>query len=248
MVATSTCGWCCACRKTRTTIKAVILSITDITSRKLIELSLLEREGFWSDVVRTVPDHLYVQDVISQRMIFSNHHLGQTLGYNRTELQQMGEYFWEILLHPEDADYYHRSRQTQRQAGYSQLLQCQLRFRHRDGKWRRFDIREQALARDKHDQVTRIIGVAKDITEQIEASESLRDSEQRYRMLAESISDVIFSTDSQLALNYVSPSVQAVLGYDVGLDFPERLAIDHRQPATAERHLQPDGPGQQSAG
>jgi PAS domain S-box-containing protein len=108
----------------------VILSITDITSRKLIELSLLEREGFWSDVVRTVPDHLYVQDVISQRMIFSNHHLGQTLGYNRTELQQMGEYFWEILLHPEDADY-HRSRQAQRQAGYRQLLHCQLRFRHR---------------------------------------------------------------------------------------------------------------------
>ncbi|TBN40771.1 EAL domain-containing protein [Pseudomonas sp. BGI-2] len=194
--------------------KAVILSITDITSRKLIELSLLERESFWSDVVRTVPDHLYVQDVISQRMIFSNHHLGQTLGYNRTELHQMGEYFWEILLHPEDADYYHRSRQTQRHAGYTQLLQCQLRFRHRDGKWRRFDIREQALARDKHDQVTRIIGVAKDITDQIEASESLRDSEQRYRMLAESISDVIFSTDSKMSLNYVSPSVQAVLGYD----------------------------------
>ena len=195
--------------------KAVILSITDITSRKLIELSLLEREGFWSDVVRTVPDHLYVQDVISQRMIFSNHHLGQTLGYNRTELQQMGEYFWEILLHPEDADFYHRSRQAQRQAGYRQLMQCQLRFRHHNGGWRRFEIREQALARDKHDQVTRIIGVAKDITDQIEASESLRDSEQRYRMLAESISDVIFSTDSRMALNYVSPSVQSVLGYEV---------------------------------
>ena len=195
--------------------KAVILSITDVTSRKLIELSLLEREGFWSDVVRTVPDHLYVQDVISQRMIFSNHHLGQTLGYNRTELHQMGDYFWEVLLHADDADLYHRSRQTQRHGGYSQLMQCQLRFRHRDGKWRRFEVREQALARDKHDQVTRIIGVAKDITEQIEASESLRDSEQRYRMLAESISDVIFSTDSAMALNYVSPSVHAVLGYDV---------------------------------
>ena len=55
---------------------AVILSISDITSRKLIELSLQERESFWSDVVRTVPDHLYVQNVISQRIIFSNHHLG----------------------------------------------------------------------------------------------------------------------------------------------------------------------------
>ncbi|CAI8984808.1 diguanylate cyclase [Pseudomonas chlororaphis] len=194
--------------------RAVILSISDITSRKLIELSLLEREGFWSDVVRTVPDHLYVQDVISQRMIFSNHHLGQTLGYNKTELHQMGEYFWEILLHPEDADLYHRLRQEQRHAGYLQLLQCHLRFRHRSGQWRCFDIREQALARDKYDQVTRIIGVAKDITDQIEASESLRDSERRYRMLAESISDVIFSTDSQMTLNYVSPSVQSVLGYD----------------------------------
>ena len=114
--------------------KAVILSISDITSRKLIELSLVERESFWSDVVRTVPDHLYVQDVISQRMIFSNHHLGHTLGYNKAELQQMGEYFWEILLNPEDAEHYHDLRQQQRQAGYSTQLQCQLRFRHRNNQ------------------------------------------------------------------------------------------------------------------
>ncbi|WP_397451295.1 EAL domain-containing protein [Pseudomonas sp. NA-150] len=192
---------------------AVILSISDISSRKLVELSLLERESFWSDVVRTVPDHLYVQDVLSQRMIYSNHHLGHTLGYSKAELHEMGEYFWEILLHPDDAEHYHDLRLQQRQQGYIELLQCQLRFRDRNQNWRRFDIREQALAPDKHNHVTRIIGVAKDITEQLEASESLRDSEQRYRMLAESISDVIFSTDSQLTPNYVSPSVQAVLGY-----------------------------------
>ena len=193
---------------------AVILSLSDITNRKLIELSLQERESFWSDVVRTVPDHLYVQDVISQRIIFSNHHLGQTLGYNVAELQQMGAYFWELLLHPEDAEHYHQLRQQQRNGGYRQGLQCQLRFRDRSGVWRHFDIREQALARGTGDHTSRIVGVAKDITDQIEASESLRDSEQRYRMLAESISDVIFSTNSTLRLNYVSPSVQTVLGYD----------------------------------
>lgn len=193
---------------------AVILSISDITSRKLIELSLQERESFWSDVVRTVPDHLYVQNVISQRMIFSNHHLGQTLGYSSVELQQMGPYFWELLLHPEDAEHYSQLRQQQRDGGYAQQLDCQLRFRHHSGVWRRFDIREQALARGTGDQVTRIVGVAKDITDQIEASESLRDSEHRYRMLAESISDVIFSTNNSLQLNYVSPSIETVLGHD----------------------------------
>ncbi len=193
--------------------QAVILSISDITSRKKVELSLLERESFWSDVVRTVPDQLYVQDVHSQRMIFSNRHLGQTLGYDRTELAQMGDRFWELLLHPEDAEHYKALRQQQRDTGHDQPLHCQLRFRHRDGNWRCYDIREQVLARDADGQVTRIIGVGKDVTVQIEASQSLRDSEQRYRMLAESISDVIFSTDSQLKLDYVSPSVQSVLGY-----------------------------------
>ncbi|MFV3327232.1 EAL and GGDEF domain-containing protein [Pseudomonas sp. NY15372] len=193
--------------------QAVILSISDITSRKQVELSLLERESFWSDVVRTVPDQLYVQDVHSQRIIFSNRHLGQTLGYDRTELAQMGDRFWELLLHPEDADHYRRLRRQQRDTSHDQSLHCQLRFRHRDGGWRWYEIREQVLTRDADGLVTRIIGVGKDVTVQIEASESLRDSEQRYRMLAESISDVIFSTDNQLQLNYVSPSVQAVLGY-----------------------------------
>ena len=197
----------------RQDLHAVILSIGDITSRKQVELSQQEREGFWSDVVRTVPDHLYVQDVLSQRMIYSNHNLGQTLGYTKTELLRMGEFFWEILLHPEDAESYQDMRLRQRHRGHSELLQCQLRFKARDNSWRRFDIREQALSRDKDDQVTRIVGVAKDITEQLEASESLRDSEKRYRMLAESISDVIFSTDNTLIPNYVSPSVLGVLGY-----------------------------------
>ncbi|WP_425504610.1 sensor domain-containing protein [Pseudomonas folii] len=197
----------------REDFNAVILSIGDITSRKRVELSQQEREGFWSNVVRTVPDHLYVQDVLSQRMIYSNHNLGQTLGYSKTELLRMGEFFWEMLLHPDDAERYQDMRLRQRHRGHSELLQCQLRFRARDSKWRRYDIREQALSRDLDDQVTHIIGVAKDITEQLEASESLRDSEQRYRMLAESISDVIFSTNSKLTPNYVSPSVQGVLGY-----------------------------------
>lgn len=199
----------------RADYQAVTLSISDITSRKQVELSLLERESFWSNVVRTVPDQLYVQDVQNQRMIFSNRHLGQTLGYSRTELETMGERFWEILLHPEDATLYNRMRQQQRESGYLEQLHCQLRFRHRDQGWRRYDIREEVLTRDNDGNVTRIIGVAKDVTEQIEASESLRDSEQRYRMLAESISDVIFSTDSMLKPNYVSPSVHAVLGYEV---------------------------------
>ncbi|WP_081032917.1 EAL and GGDEF domain-containing protein [Pseudomonas coronafaciens] len=197
----------------RSDFDAVILSIGDITSRKQVELSLQDRESFWSDVVRTVPDHLYVQDVLSQRMIYSNHHFGHTLGYSAPELRAMGEFFWEVLLHPEDAKSYQDMRLRQRHHGHNELLQSVLRFRDSQNNWRSFDVREQALAWDAEHRVTRIIGIAKDITEQVASSQSLRDSEQRYRMLAESISDVIFSTDGLLDINYVSPSVERALGY-----------------------------------
>lgn len=196
-------------------VDEVILSLNDVTQRKQAQVSLVERERFWSDVVRAVPDYLYVADVLARKTLYSNHHLGTTLGYSPSELHDMGEQFWEGLMHPVDAEQYHRLRQYQRHTRYVGQLHCQLRFQHRDGTWRCFDIREQTLAEDAKGQVTRIIGVAKDVTEQIEASQSLRDSEQRYRMLAESISDVIFSTDSRLALNYISPSVSRMLGYDV---------------------------------
>ncbi len=194
-------------------LNAVTLSISDITSRKRIELSLIERERFWADVVRAVPDTLYVHDLLSKSVLFSNHHLGLQLGYSTLELKALGERFWEHILHPDDSDYYWRIRNLQQVIGDGVLLESQLRWRHRNGTWRWFSIREQALARDARGRVSRLIGVAKDVTEQIESSESLRNSEQRYRLLAESTSDVIFSTDSNLHLNYVSPSVEPVLGH-----------------------------------
>src|SRR5690606_26821735 len=91
-------------------------------------------------------------------------------------------------------------------------LQCQLRWRHRDGSWHWFEIREHALSRDSLGRVSRLIGVAKDITGEIAAQASLSESERRYRLLAESISDVILSSDSTLQITYISPSAEAFFG------------------------------------
>ncbi|WP_187808633.1 EAL domain-containing protein [Aquipseudomonas alcaligenes] len=194
-------------------LHAVTLSVHDITSRKRVELSLVERERFWSDVVRAVPDTLYVHDMSNQRVLFSNNRLGPDLGYSKEELKQLGDKLWEKILHPDDVELYQRVRNLQKVVGNKQTLHCQLRWRHRDGSWHWFDIREHALSRDALGRVSRLIGVAKDITPEITSKASLSESERRYRLLAESISDVIVSTNSSLQLNYVSPSAQAFFGY-----------------------------------
>ncbi len=193
-------------------LSAVTLAINDITSRKRIELSLIERERFWSDVVRSVPDTLYIHDIPGKRVMFSNNRLGPVLGYSKDELRVIGDKLWEKILHPDDSELYGTVRSAQQVLGEGQLLQFQLRWRHRDGSWHWFDIREHAMSRDDHGRVSRLIGVAKDITAQIAANEALRESERRYRLLAESTTDVIFSTDRNLKLNYVSSAAEPMFG------------------------------------
>ena len=54
-----------------------------------------------------------------------------------------------------------------------------------------------------------------EITEEKQTEAALEDTEKRYQLLAENVTDVIFTSDLELNVTYVSPSIEHLLGYTV---------------------------------
>jgi PAS domain S-box-containing protein len=74
------------------------------------------------------------------------------------------------------------------------------------------------VARRENGQLIRCYGTTTDVTERILGEQQLKESEQRYRLLADHSSDMIIRVRTDSTVSYVSPACQKILGYE-----PEEL-------------------------
>ena len=119
---------------------------------------------------------------------------------------------WENFVHPEDrpAAKAYLANYIANPQGFYDL---RFRMRRKDGSWAWIWSRGR-LTGGTAQQPASLIGTHIDITENIRAVEALRSSEQKYRMLTESMRDVVWIADADtLRFLYVSPTVERVRGY-----------------------------------
>jgi len=74
---------------------------------------------------------------------------------------------------------------------------------------------DKEIAEETRSLLETVIRILATILERKWAEEQVRESEERYRLLAENIVDVIITLDTSLRFTYLSPSVKVVFGYTV---------------------------------
>ena len=84
-----------------------------------------------------------------------------------------------------------------------------------DGTVRWHERNAQGLS-DAEGRPQALVGVTSDVTEREQAAQALRESEERFRLIAEHARDLISLLDVEGRYRYVSPSFESLLGYPAG--------------------------------
>ncbi len=164
----------------------------DITDRKQAEEKLRAEEERFRLAAESLSDVVYEWDLGSSVQWFGN--IDELLGYAPGGFPRTLE-GWMGILHPEDRDRVWTAveRHLRGEAAYD----IEYRVRHKDGSWRHWLARGKVL-RDAGGKPYRWVGAITDITDQKRAEESLRQSRERVRFLA----DIIEKADQPVGVGY----------------------------------------------
>ena len=182
-------------------------TVIDISRRKVAEDALRESEQRYRLLVERMREG--VAQVDNEGVLqFCNDRFCEMLGYTREEMLGMNP---EVFLaYPEDVELM-LSKAKLRLQGISD--QYEVRVRCKDGKVIWLEI-GGAPVTDAEGNVIGSIGVHNDVTERHQAEQALRESEARYRLMAENSTDLISRTSTHGVFLYLSDASRRLLGFE----------------------------------
>ncbi len=167
------------------------------------------------ELYRTLMDNMneaVIQVDNDDKIIYVNRSFEKLFGYKFEEI--VGKIGYELLADEKEKGKIIESNKN-RQKGISEKYE--IKFKSYDGKY--MDILVSAApVKDSKGEVIGSIGVMTDITERKKTLEKLKESEEKFRLLAENASDIIMVQNLDGEFTYVSPSCKSILGYE-----PEEL-------------------------
>jgi PAS domain S-box-containing protein len=190
--------------------------ITDITERKIAENALRQREAYYRTIIEASPNGMVIFDA-NWKIRMANRQTAKYLGYYDTQSLDGKNIF--NFISPEDIEKCQSHLKQILEKKESNSIEC--KFIRTDSTGFCADFAASHLGRETK-ETDCFLGVITDITERRKAEALVRKSEIKHRTLVEGLSSIIFTTDQQGKLTYISPVIQRILGYH-----PEELVGKH---------------------
>ena len=186
-------------------LEQVIHIATDITGKKQMEEALRKSESRLKSIFLAAPIGI---GLVSDRIIKqANDRLCEMVGYSREELLENSA----RILYPTDEDYEYVGKEKYAQIAKRGTGTVETRWMRKDGGIIKVLMSSTPLnPANLSDGVT---FTALDITERGRAEKALRESEMKYRFMADNSSDVIWTMSMDGRFTYVSPSVRELTGF-----------------------------------
>ncbi|MEI6044876.1 MAG: PAS domain S-box protein [Chloroflexota bacterium] len=191
-------------------IKGVGAALVDITARKRAEEALRQSEERFKAFMENSPAGAWIIDEAGKILYFSKALAQMT---NLVADTAIGKTIFDIFP-AEFAQQY--ADVTQVVSETDQLMETTESFLRPDGTLGKALVYRFPILNPSGQPL--IGGVVVDITERVRAEEALRESEERFRFLAENASDLIIRGTLEGVCTYMSPACRNLLGYE-----PEEL-------------------------
>src|SRR5215510_11338363 len=205
-------------------------SLTDIDDLIRAEERVRENELRFRTMISAVPSLTFETDVYGNNTFASDRWLAYT-GMTAEETAGKG---FARAFHPDDAKDVTARWYTAVRSGA--LFESRHRIRAADGSYRWFLCRALP-ARDAEGRIVRWAGSLVDINDLVRIEDALRESESRFRQLAESLPQLVWTCRADGTCDYVSPQFVAYTGIpeakQLGFDWLRQIHPDDREPLFA---------------
>lgn len=201
--------------------KGVLVAIQgiarDITARKIAEENLRESEEKFRKLAESTHTAIFIYQGV--RFVYVNTATEKLSGYSKEELLNMN--FWEVV-HPDYRELI-KERGLARQRGEDVPTSYDFKILTKDGKEKWITFTSTLI--DYKGEIA-AIGTAFDITDRKIAEEKLKESEERFRNIYESLTIGVYRTTPDGKLLLANPAFLSMLGFDSLEEAQSKIKMD----------------------